>query len=261
MTRSRRRIIPDPKKRRHGITLLEQKPSLKNALITGVSSGLEYGTIAKHIGVCTETMSGWLRKAGQVQDQFQKMGLSEEEIDEISQSIPELNKVRGELVEKYGQGVVTVIEQEGFWLELIYSLKKADAEAEGRMLGVIRGAAIGGHEVVEEKRRSVVVKDPDGGERMLNGEEVTRITKQIRPQWQAAAWFLERKYPEKYAQRKIIEGDLPKDVPYEVYMTAKTLLQLPKVELDRIVGVLREKRRPRLVEDTRRTPSAQVVGE
>ena len=47
--------------------------------------------------------------------------------------------------------MITLVERDKFWLELIYDLKKADARAESRMLGVIREAAIGNHEVTEKK--------------------------------------------------------------------------------------------------------------
>jgi hypothetical protein len=49
------------------------------------------------------------------------------------------------------EGVITLVERDKFWLELIYDLKKAEARAEARMLGVIREAAIGNHEVTEKK--------------------------------------------------------------------------------------------------------------
>ena len=101
---------------------------------------------------------------------------------------------------------------------------------------------------METKRKSVMIKGSEGDDVLVGAEEVTTVTKQLRPQWQAAAWFLERKYPEKYAQRKIIEGELPKDIPYEVLMTAKLMLQLPKTELDKIIGALRERMRPQITE-------------
>jgi hypothetical protein len=94
-----------------------------------------------------------------------------------------------------------------------------------------------------------MIKDPDGGDRLLPAEEITEVTKELKPQWQAAAWFLERRYPEKYSQRKIVEGELPKDIPYEVFMTAKLLLQLPKTELQRISNALKERMRPRVIAD------------
>ena len=108
---------------------------------------------------------------------------------------------------------------------------------------------IGHQTVTETKRKSIMIKDPDGGDSLLPAEEITEFTKELRPRWQAAAWFLERHYPEKYSQRKIVEGELPKDTPYEVFMTAKLLLQLPKIELQRITDALRETMRPRVIID------------
>lgn len=61
---------------------------------------------------------------------------------------------------------------------------------------IIRRAARGGDEVVE----TTVKMSP-------NGPEVTRTVKKERKQWQAAAWYLERRYPEDYAQRFISPGD------------------------------------------------------
>ena len=55
--------------------------------------------------------------------------------------------------------------------------------------------------------------------------------------------------PEKYSAKKIIEGQLPPDVPYDVFMTAKLLLQLPKTELQRITDALKERMRPRVIAD------------
>jgi hypothetical protein len=81
------------------------------------------------------------------------------------------------------------------------------------MLEVIREAAIGHHTVTETKRKSIMIKEPDGGDKLLPAEEITEVTKELKPQWQAAAWFLERRFPEKYSQRKIIEGQLPRMCP------------------------------------------------
>ncbi len=58
------------------------------------------------------------------------------------------------------EGVITLVERDKFWLELIYDLKRADSRAETRMLGVIRGAAIGHHEVTEKKVIEDNIKEP-----------------------------------------------------------------------------------------------------
>ena len=240
MPTTRKRTKKKPARDIRTLTLIEQKKSIRETVVKGMEMGLSYQVIANSCGVSASSLAHWMERCRYVEEKLIKMGLTAEEIDRLCTLDGQLYKHKEELVGEFGEGVISLVLEEKFWLELVYDLKKADARAETRMLGVIREAAIGNHAVTEEKRKSVVIKDPDGGERMIGAEEITTVTKQLRPQWQAAAWFLERRWPEKYAQRRIIEGQLPKDVPYDVYMTAKTLLQLPKVELERVVETLRE---------------------
>jgi hypothetical protein len=235
------------------LTLIEQKRHIRRGVLKGIELGVGYRTIANSCGVHSTTLGEWFKRCYQVEKELEALGLSKEDVERLSTLNGDLIKNRKELIEEYGEGVITLVGKEQFWLNLSYELKKAESGAETRMLGVIREAAIGHHEVVEEKRKSVMIEDPAGGEQQVGAVEVTTVTKQLRPQWQAAAWFLERKYPEKYAQKKIIEGELPKDVPYEVFMTAKLLLKLPKTELDKITGALRGRMRAQI------TDTQQVV--
>jgi hypothetical protein len=181
-----------------------------------------------------------------VEKELYQMGFNNEEIAYLGGLDGELERRRAELEKEWGEGVIDYVRENKFWLELGLDVKKAESKAEVRMLGVIQDAAIGNHKLVEEKRKSVMVPNPDGSETPVQGVEITTVTKDLRPQWQAAAWFLERKWPEKYAQRKIVEGELPKDIPYEVFMTAKLLLKLPKTELDRVKSALRLHMQPRI---------------
>ena len=225
------------------MTLLEQKPSIYNAIVDGVKKGMTYADVARVCGVSPVTLSKWLAKAREAEREMEKLGLSCEEIDELSGSVDEIEREKDKWIGKYGEGVITVVIDRGLWLKLGYDLKKADGWAEARMLGVIQGAAMGDRSVTERKVKSVQLKVPDGngGSQFVPADEVTTITRQVKGEWQAAAWYLERKYPEKYAQRKVIQGELPPDIPYEVFMTAKTLLQLPKVELERVVAALKQR--------------------
>lgn len=75
---------------------------------------------------------------------------------------------------------------------------KIRAEMEGEALAIIRRAGVGGKRVVE-----TTVKMSS------KGPEVIRTVKRERGQWQAAAWYLERGWPEDYAQRYISpDGDV-----------------------------------------------------
>lgn len=260
---SRRRLKKPPAtagdKRR--ITLIEQNPSMYNMIVKGIETGLTYSQVAKQCGVDPSTLTGWMNRAREIIEKMEQLGLTQEQVDELTVAVREGTINNGEntqLIAKYGEGIITLVIERGFWLTFAKSLIEADVKAEARMLGVIRGAAIGDQSVTEERRKSVVVKDAGGEGVELPGEEVTTTTRQLKPQWQAAAWFLERKYPEKYSQKKVIQGELPPDIPYEVFMTAKTLLQLPKVELDRIIAALKEKlAQPRVISKTPLLPEKE----
>lgn len=79
--------------------------------------------------------------------------------------------------------------------EFLETLKKAEAEGEARHLTLIEDAAKGGGQSTETR------------EVFKKGELVERITvsKPITPQWQAAAWLLERRYPNRWARYSKIE--------------------------------------------------------
>jgi hypothetical protein len=104
------------------------------------------------------TLSGWFKRCHEIEKKFESLGLREEEITELSTLNGDLIKRRKELEDRYGVGGISLVIEEKFWLGLIYDLKRADARAEARMLGVIREAAIGHHEVTEKK----VIEDAKG---------------------------------------------------------------------------------------------------
>lgn len=83
-------------------------------------------------------------------------------------------------------------ESERPYAEYSEAIEKAEADAHIRSLGIIHAAARGGQDV---ETHSVEVLNPDG-----SVKEVRTITKKSQPQWQAAAWHLERRYPHLYAR-------------------------------------------------------------
>lgn len=64
------------------------------------------------------------------------------------------------------------------------NLDRAEAEAEAIRLGIVQGAAIGGGTITKTTRKV----DTQG-----NILETTTVTETIRPDWRAAAWWLERR--------------------------------------------------------------------
>lgn len=71
-----------------------------------------------------------------------------------------------------GEVIISLVEKEQFWLELVFDIKKADERAESRMLRVIRKAAIGNHEVTEKK----VIEDS-----IKKNIQITTVSKQAPP--------------------------------------------------------------------------------
>ena len=82
-------------------------------------------------------------------------------------------------------------DKSGIYFEFLEAVKKAEAEAELMHLGAIVKASKGGDEVREVRRT------------MVDGQLVNEIIsiRPAAPQWQAAAWLLERRYPERYRRR------------------------------------------------------------
>lgn len=78
------------------------------------------------------------------------------------------------------------------------AITRAMAESEVRDVSVIAQAANGGYKYTEKK----VKKDSNGN---IISEEL--VEKTAAPQWQAAAWRLERKNPKKWGRRVAIRKD------------------------------------------------------
>lgn len=95
------------------------------------------------------------------------------------------------------------------------SIKKAEVEARMILLTRINDASAG-RQVVREKRV----------ERNANGEvkRIVKITRTLPPVWQAAAWILERRYPDEFgrnAKPRVSESDDPFNTWIESLMEAE----------------------------------------
>lgn len=85
-------------------------------------------------------------------------------------------------------------------IEFSDHIERAEGEAEVQRLAVIQGAAVGGQRIVKVSERQALV---DG---MMTVVERTVTTETARPNWTAAAWWLERRLPTQYARRVEITG-------------------------------------------------------
>jgi hypothetical protein len=91
-----------------------------------------------------------------------------------------------------GEGRDTTRPQTPLYATFATALQKAEAANEARQIQVILDAAAGG--MVIEESTTVF---PDGRARST--------IKRTLPQWQASAWYLERRYPERYALRNRLD--------------------------------------------------------
>ncbi len=94
----------------------------------------------------------------------------------------------------------TFTPQELRLIEFSDAVERAEGEAEVQRLAVIQGAAVGGQKIVKVSERQAMV---DG---VMTVVERTVTTETARPNWTAAAWWLERRLPQQYARRVEITG-------------------------------------------------------
>lgn len=96
------------------------------------------------------------------------------------------------------------------YAEFVRNLERAEADAETSRLGVIERAARGGTELTETR-----VRQERNGQGVLVEVERTVITRRTAPAWQAAAWWLERRLPQRYARRFELSGPDGGPIPIE----------------------------------------------
>ncbi len=111
------------------------------------------------------------------------------------------------------------------------AVEKATAEAESRALVTIQKAALGGAPVVRSKRTKTTTRTLKDGtvETVTNSEDIEELTP---PNWTAAAWYLERKFPDRWAKKQKLEHSGPGGGPIQTQTTAVDLSKLSKEELE-----------------------------
>lgn len=149
-----------------------RKPIISQKIIQDVTSAIKAGNYmevaAAYAGISKDTFFRWMKRGAR-----EKRRVLNDKRLKIRQS--ELPYVL------FSEGV-----------------RKALADAEVRDVSMIAKAASGGQVYTEEK----IVYDASG--RIVEKQVVTKKTA---PQWQAAAWRLERKYPKKWGRRVAIRKD------------------------------------------------------
>lgn len=99
-----------------------------------------------------------------------------------------------------------VTKAERDYAEFLTNCETAQVEFEEICLGVIHQAGDGGRKITETR---TVTRRDKRGEQVV---ERVETTKTLLPQWQAKAWLLERRRPEKYRRRVEVTGADGKDL-------------------------------------------------
>ncbi len=87
-----------------------------------------------------------------------------------------------------GRKAISEGDSKSIYAQFLGELKEAEAQAETVAMAVIQGAAFGGYLLSEstvEKRDGTIVSTKTWS----------------KPEWTAAAWYLERKYPDRFGRR------------------------------------------------------------
>ena len=128
---------------------------------------------------------------------------------------------------KWGQA-----EKSGIYFNFFNALQKAEAEGEIQCLQKIQEAARGGQEIIDSKELYQ-------GKKLI--KQITKTVKSV-PDWRAAAWILERRYPERYGRRRNLDDGYHQIYgDYEIYIIAKALSKMSKSELERLKLLLNGK--------------------
>lgn len=90
-------------------------------------------------------------------------------------------------------------------IDFCNALERAEAEAEANRLAIIQRAAQGGAVVTKTVRKVQRQQQPDGSFKDVEVER-TEHSETLRPEWTAAAWWLERRKPARYARRVEVTG-------------------------------------------------------
>lgn len=153
---------------------------LQQKIVDTIAQGNYAETAAAHAGINESTYYDWMKRGRKEEERLEKA---------VKNNEPK--------------------ESEAVFLEFFRAVNVALVEAETRNIGVINVVARGG---VQTKSKVVthrmpirengrVLRDEDGN--ILYSERTTEESTLAPPNWQAAAWWLEKKLPEKYGRNRV----------------------------------------------------------
>lgn len=179
-------------------------PTVHQRVVDAILSGATIQVAARHGGVGLNSARRWIDR-GRDTDLRVRARINDGPV-EVANRINSLDDIRPRATaldpaprSPYELAVLEHVEPEHrtcwvFWIDI----ERAHAQFEVTNLALIEEAGRG-----YEANETTVVEKLDG-EGNITQRTTTIVTKRVR-YWQALAWLLERKYPERYARRTVTE--------------------------------------------------------
>lgn len=222
-------------------------PQIQKNVLEAVNLGMPIDPACRVVGVTPMTYYNWLKWG---EEESKKLNeLLEVAVKELSEQ-GHLDMEDSVQMEEFVDVFIKAQKPNKFFRFYI-AIEEAKAKGHLEALKSIRKAAEGGRYLSE----TIKVIDKDG--------EVTGkkdIEKYLKPDWNAASWYLERKFPSLYGQKIVQEGSIDHNHEHNV----RHSVELPE-SIDRVADVLgillgSELVKRRLAEHSgRELPAAQEV--
>jgi hypothetical protein len=170
-------------------SLLEIEPGLVAELELHLRNGNYINVSCDFVGIDVGLFRGWMRRG---REELRRQRNAMRELSEAQRRLDGRmrNRNRAQLESELPEleAACELLPAEALYANFCTRMKRAMAQAEIGGVGIVNRAAMG---VPGSEER---IEQPDG-------TVITRRTEEIRPQWQAAAWRLERMYPTRWARR------------------------------------------------------------
>ena len=170
---------------------------LQDELCKYLSLGCYPGESAAMVGLPRDTLTYWLKRGATELDNRRKhKDVIQAEGEHDKERVRKIRTEERQRRDKRNQQRYKTKRKEERYVTFLLAVKKAMAHAELNDLGTIAMASKGGH-LLEKKTKT----NHDG--------TTTTTERRSKPEWQAAAWRLERRNPKRWArvQRLEVSGD------------------------------------------------------
>jgi hypothetical protein len=181
-------------------------PSITENVVRALNAGNYMETAAAYAGISKDTLYRWLKRG------------EREKRRREDTPLPTTKKARA--IEQ------RIRDEEEPYLAFSDAIEKALADSEVRQVGIIAKAATGGTVL-----KSTTTAKADGS--------VVKVEEHAPPQWQAAAWQLERKHPDRWGLQRKVKVEIDTEVQKELEAAlAKLEAGLTPDEFSKVLGLL-----------------------